>query len=278
MSTRTRVYPIAVTVLWLVLCPVARGGQQSTNPRDWSDRQKEQFLLNASIDVIRDIGTGVTGSRRAEMDDGVTRHDAHIQTIDESQARFEGERGVELNFTDSYKYNIAAYRLDRLLGLDMVPVSVERRVGGDRAAVTWWVDDAQMTLVDFYEDQFQPPDSLAWAGQMMHIRLFNELVYNTDANQGNFVIDGAWAVHMIDFTRAFRANAGLRDPTNLMNLRISRRVFDALRALELNTLDQAMGDLLTDSQIRTLLARRDLIVQDLEAQISRRGAAGVLSD
>ena len=42
--------------------------------------------------------------------------------------------GTELNFVDSYKYNIAAYRLAELLGIDdMLPVYVERKWEGDQA-------------------------------------------------------------------------------------------------------------------------------------------------
>ena len=276
MKTRTSIWLIAATVLSLGLNPLAHASQAGLNPADWSDEQKEEFLLNADIGVMREIGTGITIPRRAEMDDGVTQHDAHVQTVDEFQARFEGERGVELNFTDSYKYNIAGYRLDRLLGLNMVPVSVERTVARERAAVTWWVDDDLMMLLEFYEDELQAPSILAWANQLMLTRLFNELVYNVDANAGNFVLDGDFRIHMVDFTRAFRINNDLRTPEDIANIRIPRHVFDGLRRLDFETLDAVMESFLTDTQIRALLERRDLIVQNLEEQMARRGEAGVL--
>ena len=276
MKTRTSIWLIAATVLSLGLNPLAHASQAGLNPADWSDEQKEEFLLNADIGVMREIGTGITIPRRAEMDDGVTQHDAHVQTVDEFQARFEGERGVELNFTDSYKYNIAGYRLDRLLGLNMVPVSVERTVARERAAVTWWVDDDLMMLLEFYEDELQAPSILAWANQLMLTRLFNELVYNVDANAGNFVLDGDFRIHMVDFTRAFRINNDLRTPEDIANIRIPRHVFYGLRRLDFETLDAVMESFLTDTQIRALLERRDLIVQNLEEQMARRGEAGVL--
>jgi hypothetical protein len=99
--------------------------------------EREDFLLNAKIVSRKDLSVGVTVSQRATLTDATLTHDAHIQTIDERKVRFEGARGVELNFRDSYKFNIAAYRLDRLLGLNMIPVSVERSVAGKHAAVTW---------------------------------------------------------------------------------------------------------------------------------------------
>lgn len=75
------------------------------------------------------------------MSDGAMEHEAHIQSIDEAKVRFEGVTGTEINFPDTYKFNVAAYRLAKLLGLDMIPPSIERKVAGKSSAVTWWVDD-----------------------------------------------------------------------------------------------------------------------------------------
>jgi len=278
MKRSVRMWPVAGIVLCLaVLHSAGQARPQELDPADWSDVRKEEFLLNADIGVMREISTGRSGTRRAEMsDDGMTRHDAHVQTVDEYRATIQLTTGVELNFMDSYKFNIAAYRLDRLLDLQMVPVSVERRVARERAAVTWWVDDVQMMLLDFVEDGLQAPDLAAWNDQMYHVRLFNELVYNTDANLGNLLITDDWALVMIDFTRAFRINDTLRAPENLEGVRVARHVYDNLRKLDLETLTDVMDDFLSGTQIRALLARRDLIVRYLEERIELRGEAAVI--
>ena len=85
--------------------------------------------MNANVMQRKAIGQGVTNSERATLSDGQVKHDAHIQTIDLQKNAFTSKRGTELNFKDSYKFNIAAYRLDKILGLNMIPVSVERKVG-----------------------------------------------------------------------------------------------------------------------------------------------------
>ena len=119
--------------------------------------QKEEFLLNAKVISSKEIGVGINNTRRATLSDGKLTHDAHVQTVDIRKQEFKTLNGMELNFRDSYKYNIAAYRLDRLLGLNMLPVSVERKVGGDTASMTWWVDDVMMMERDRYKKKIQVP-------------------------------------------------------------------------------------------------------------------------
>src|SRR5262245_40747125 len=101
------------------------------------------FLLKARIGTLKNIGTGVTDSKKATLTDGTITHDAHIQTVDIARTVFEAGKASETNFKDTYRFNIAGYRLSTLLGV-RVPVSVERTVNGSTAAVTWWVDDVGM--------------------------------------------------------------------------------------------------------------------------------------
>ena len=44
-------------------------------------------------------------------------------------------------FFESYRAEIAAYELDKLLGLSMVPPTVERKVKGETGSAQMWVDD-----------------------------------------------------------------------------------------------------------------------------------------
>ena len=88
--------------------------------------EQEAFLAEATIVRTRGVNTGITGTLRATLSDGRVTHDASIQTIDEYKQRFEGDRGTEFNFRDTWRYNVAAYRLDRLLEFGMIPPSVER--------------------------------------------------------------------------------------------------------------------------------------------------------
>lgn len=239
-----------------------------------TQEQKERFLETAEVVGIKDLSVGITNSRRATLNDGSLTHYAHVQNVYERKASAVTPKGTELNFVDSYKFNIAAYRLDKLLGLGMIPPSVERVVSGNSSAVTWWVDDVLMMEKERYLKKITPPDQARWNDQMFNLRIFNQLVYNTDPNLGNVLIDKSWQVWAIDFTRAFRWHKRLEKPDALG--KIDRGVWDRLRALEPQEVRETMRGVLTKSEIDGVLARREKLIEHFDKLIAKRGEAQVL--
>lgn len=240
------------------------------------DAAQEQFLLKAKVVEARPAPGGITNSKRLTLSDGALVHDAHVQRIDRDKAREYNLRAIQANFTDTWRGNVAAYRLDRLLGLGMVPVSVERRVHGITSAVTWWVDGVLMTGQKFHETGAQPPDRERWRRQNDLMRLFDALIANPDRNSNNMLITQDWELKLIDHTRAFRWNNELDQPHRVQ--RCSRQVYRALRGMERSQVARAMNGLLTGMQIGALMARRDAIVARLEHLIAERGEDAVLFD
>ena len=244
-------FAIAVTLI-----AAAPAAQAPTTPLD--DNAIEQFLLQAKVQRTRSAGKGITGSIRATMTDGTLTHDAHIQLIDESKREFQGPKGIERDFRDSWTYNVAAYRIARLMGLDMVPVSVERMWNGQRGAFTWWLDDVMMDEEKRVKDNIQPPRPNCWLEQMHIIRMFDALIENTDRNLGNIVYTKGWRTWAIDHTRAFRRSSV---PPNVNKLtRIDRSALAGLQSLEFESLKREVGRYLNDGEIRLLLSRRDALV------------------
>ena len=271
--TTCRKHPVGgLLILLAVSMPAAEG----PGYRSWSDEQKELFLRKAEIVRSTDIAEGITVSARATLRDGEITHDAHVQDVNITEASHPTPEGFELNFRDSYKYNIAAYRLDRILGLGMNPVSVERSVKQKKAALTWWIDDVLMTERTRYLKKQQPPNPTRWNRQINSIRVFDELIYNTDRNPGNLIITNDWKVWMIDHTRAFRTHKRLRNQNNLQ--KCDRRLLGALRDLDYNTLRPQLKDVLRESEIRGILARSNKIVKWFDKQIAQRGEKAVLYD
>jgi hypothetical protein len=238
--------------------------------------EMEEFLLRANIIKRKGLSQGVTASERATLSDGHITHDAHVQVVDIRKNEFDSPKGKELNFRDTYKFNIAAYRLDKILDLNMIPVSVERKVGGNTAAVTWWVDDVLMTELVRFKEKTPPARPVYWNHQKYTMWVFDELIYNTDRNLGNMVISKDWKLWMIDHTRAFRMMTDLLNAKNLM--RCDRKLLAGIRKLDQETLTPLMTPYLTKEEIKSMLIRRDKIVKFFDNQIAEKGENAILFD
>ena len=125
-------------------------------------------MLAAEALSVKSVKIGTTGASKAELSDGRLQYAAHIQTIDifKSSSRTRSG-GMEFNFRDSYKFIVAAYRVDRLINLNMLPVSVERKFGGKSASVTWWIDDVLMMEGDRFKKKIEPPNRAGRRGESL---------------------------------------------------------------------------------------------------------------
>lgn len=255
--------------------PLAAHENESPSMRLLGDTEKEALLLEGEVVRDRPIPEGITHPRRVTLRRGPLEHDAKAQTHDEYKSQLRLEGGLEIDFRDSWRHNVAAYRLDRLLGLGFVPVTVVRTYRQQPAAWTWWVDDVLMSERDRLEGDTKPPRPLEWIYQIHVVRVFDQLIHNFDRSAENLLIDEDWRVWMIDHTRAFKIFGQLRREESLPP-RCEEKLLAALRDLERPALEQAMDGLLSAQQIDGLLARRDRIVHFYDDLIAARGDRSVL--
>jgi hypothetical protein len=260
-----------VLALSVVLGALAEAQAPASHP---TSEDIERFLSNAKIVTMRSAGKGITNSRRATLTDGTLTHDAHVQTIDDWKLEFKTAAGTELNFRDTYKSNIAAYLLNRLLELDMVPVSIERRIRGETAALTWWVDDVMVDEGQRLKQNLTAPDTNFYGMQVHVMRVFDRLIDNSDRNLGNMLWTKDWRLWLIDHSRAFSIRDELRNPQGLQ--RCDRALLERLRRIDEATITRTLGEFANKSQIAALLARRDKIVAHFDALIAQRGEGAVL--
>src|SRR6266567_1930440 len=248
----------------LVAVPVLFAAE---NGKKLSYEQMEHFLQTAKIVSMKDVNIGVTNSQHAKLTDGTINHDAHVQYIDEAKTVFQGDRGTEMNFKDTWKFNVAGYRLGRILELDMIPVSVERKVNGKSAAVTWWIDNSMME-VDRVKKKLESPDKDAWNREMYIVRVFDQLIYNTDRTLQNLLIDPDWRIWMIDHTRAFRLYLTLKEKKDLV--KCDRALLAKLRTLDPEMM-KPLKPYLNDGEIKGVLGRRDKIVKFFDDEVKAKG-------
>ena len=240
-----------------------------------SQEQIKHFLLTAKVVGSHESKKGITHTSRLTLSDGSLTHDASFQPVDEHKnVNKMADGSTEMNFVDSYKYNLAAYGLAELVGFDdMIPVYVERKWNQQTGSLSWWVpikmDDAQRVA-----QKLEPPDKDAWNKQMYKIRVFDELIQDTDANLTNVLIGEDWKLWRIDFTRAFRTFSELRHPADLV--RCDRLLFEKLKALNADQLAQKNKQYLTKTEMKAVIARRDAIVQHFQKLIAEKGENEVL--
>jgi hypothetical protein len=247
----------------------------ATDEPTLSKEQIKQFLLTAKVVDKRPVHTGVTSTFRLTLTDGTLTHDAHFQPVEEHKPVMKFADGrTEMNFVDSYKYNIAAYALAELVGFDdMMPVYVERKVDGKAGSVSWWLP-WKMDDVQRMKQKLEPPDKDSWNNQMYKIRVFDNLVYDTDPNLTNVLIGEDWKLWRVDFSRAFRTFKEVKDPKDLV--RCDRQLFEKLKALNANDVTEKTKGYLTKDEVKGVMARRDKIIERFQKLIAEKSENEVL--
>ena len=265
----------ALVCLWLWGGISASGQSTLKDEPNLTEEQKKEFLLNAKVIASKQTGKGETHPWKLTLTDGTITHDASFQPVDEhkNMMTFAGAR-TEVNFVDSYHYNIAGYELARMLGMDdMVPPYVQRKWNGLIGSLSWWIpwkwDEAMRQVRGM-----RPPDPDGWNKQMYKIWVFDELIYDTDLNQTNVLITEDWKIWRIDFTRAFRRYNTLLDPKHLVMC--DRQLLQKLKELQFDEVYARTRPHLNKAEVKALLARRDKIVARFEELVAQKGEGGVL--
>ncbi len=267
--------PLAALLLIIVAGLLLPFTAPAADDTPLTKEQIKQFLQTAEVIKSKQTGKGVTHPWRLTLSNGTITHDASFQPIDVHKAQMKLESGrSEIDFNDSYRFNIAAYELAELVGLgDMLPVYVERKWQGKSGSISWWLP-VKMDEAERVEKKIEVPDSDTWNKQMYRIRVFDELVYDSDPNLTNVLIGEDWTVWRVDFSRAFHKNKELRAPKNLV--KCDRELFGELKALNAAELTEKTKRYLNKDEVNAVMARRDKIVATFQTLIAQKGEKEIL--
>lgn len=222
----------------------------------------EQYIIDAEVVSLDDIGTGVTNPKVADLSPG-----GPVERISFKPLR-PGRYG---GFWESYKSEIAAYELDKLLELGMTPPTVEKRINGDLGAASMWVSPTQ-SFKDFGNAPSPPSTRVGWWNyQLICAKMFHNLIYNKDPNLGNWLVDPAWNIVLIDNSRAFTPDVEMAHRLT----RVDKDLWDRMLALDETALEAALGDWLDDGEIRGILRRRDRMADSIQKMVDDRGPQDV---
>lgn len=223
----------------------------------------EEFLRTVEIDRLADPKVGKTGGTKfASFKPGGLAARGALRTL--RPGRYD-------NFFESYKSEVAAYKLDRLLELDMVPPAVERRYNGDPVSLQLFAENATM-LKEVNEKKLRAPDPAKWNYQLHRACLFDDLVANIDPNEGNLMFDPQWNFIKIDCSRCFTNQ--LVQPFEIGKAlnQIDKPFFERVKALDKATVNREIGDFVESGAVNALFLRRDAIVKAFEKLAAQKGA------
>ncbi len=236
----------------------------------------EQFLKKARFVAKEPLGAGVTDSLKVTLQQGDKKQFAVLKTVDQKRPGLQPNASgqLELDFQDSWRTEIAAYELDKLIGLGMVPATIQTTspYNNKPASLQLWVE-ASLSEEKRRQQAIIPPDAQKWADQLSKMTLFDALIYNVDRNPGNLLITDDFDVRLIDHSRSFRPNAELRNKEDLT--RFSRSVLEKIKALNESVLEKKLGDYLSLSQIRGLMKRRQMILDRADELAKQLGENAV---
>lgn len=242
----------------------AQSAAEAAGSKTWLDRRQalEDYLRIAEVIKMEDIGLGVTKPRRAHLAPGGLVDRMAWKTI---------RPGIHYGFWESYKSEIAAYELDKVLGLDMIPPTVERRVKGELGAAVMWIAPAK-SFKDLGGPPSPPPAQLAaWSRQLIRAKMFDNLLCNIDPNLGNWLVDPAWNLILIDHTRSFTTK---KDMVHELT-RIDRELWDRMSALTVESLTPALEKWIGSREIRAILERRDRMQRVVDKLVAAKGESAV---
>ncbi len=231
----------------------------------------EEFLKTAEIIKYEDIGEGVTKPYRLYLKKGDVEH----------SGCWKNPSGIEQGFLEGWQYEIAAYEIDKLLGLNMIPPTVEREFNGKKGSLQLWIT-SEMSDLDRMDKGIDIPENyiLSWNRSKYLGRAFDCLIANEDRTQQNIRYTKDWRTILIDHSRCFRSKRkytrnllygkeGIKEKKLIRQL---PRVFiERLGSLDFKSIKEAVGPYLTDGEIEAVLKRRDLLLNEINEMIKEVG-------
>ena len=269
---------LALAVLFIFL-PSASG--QFTSQEVAEKEETEEFLRTAEIVRFEDIGEGVTKPYRLYLRKGGQ----------EIEACWKNPEGIQRGFLEGWQYEIAAYELDKLLDLNMVPPTVEREFRKKQGSLQLWVD-SKFSLLTIMEQGIEfPPEAAVQVSNMKYLtRAWDCLIANEDRTQQNILYTEDWRTILIDHSRAFRSSKEfverlmfgrdgihkLADGSPLLFRRLPRAFIERVKALDFESVKKAVGPYLKDKEIEAILKRKVLLLAEVDQMIKESGEDRVL--
>jgi hypothetical protein len=260
----------AAVIVFTTLATLAQGPPpQAPAPVDvriWLGRaaEFEEYLRTVQMVKFEDLSVGVTKPKKAHLPPGGLVPYVAWKML---------PPGIYNGFWESYQSEIAAYELDKLLELNMIPPTVEKKYRGEAGAAVMWVSQTKSFTDLGGAAAVKPPAEKLdhWNRQVVRAKMFDNLIANIDPNQGNWLVDSSWNLVLIDHTRSF---TNRREMVHEMT-RVDAALWERMKALTEAQLKPVLGKFMGGGEIRAIIQRRDRMQQVIDALVKAKGADAV---
>jgi hypothetical protein len=245
------------------------GKTQTSNQENVKQKELENYLRTAK--VVSKRRTGGRGENwRLSLDDGKIARYGFFKLINRSRPTL---------IPDSYKYGIAAYELDKLLDLNLVPTVVEREIEGKKGSLQIFIEGA-LEESNRRMKNIEPPDPEKFKNTLEDLSVFENLTYSPSFC-GERELDDIlimdkkdWKIWRVDFSEAFAASPELIPGCEIT--RCSKKLYQHLIKLEDKVIKAKLKHYLNDEEMSMLLKRKKLIIEKIKKLIAEKGEESVL--
>jgi hypothetical protein len=226
----------------------------------------EAFLKKAKVvSVTKEKTGGRTKPWIVLLDDGKMKQRAFFKHIDVRRPR---------PAPDSFKYELAAYELTKLLQVEVVPPLVEREIEGTRGSLQMFLENC-LSERERQRKKMEPPDAAAHSRAIEGLKVFESLVYDECGDPDDtWIHEQDWRVYRVDFSEAFFPSAEL--PKGCPISVCSRKLYEGLLKLEEGAVAARLMKYLSKEEIDALLVRKSLIIERIKTLTAEKGEVAVL--
>jgi hypothetical protein len=230
------------------------------------ERDLEDFLRTAEVIDVQDIGDGITNPKRVTLRKDGRECRAIFKTVDITSYETHYTSRLESVFTDKYHYEVAAYRLDRMLGIGLVPVTVVREINGETGSLQHWIENS-IKMQDAVDRGISVRDMDLLMQRLMLMYVLDAMIFNIDRNFTNILVRPAHDhFFLIDHSRSFRTYKKLPDLKEERPIPVPETVAEGLQQIDVRVLEQELDGLLSKKQIRAIDKRRQLLIAELSGR------------
>lgn len=227
--------------------------------------QEEHLRTAPIITVAKTESTGRTSAWKVYLDGGRIASRAIFKYVNRQRPTL---------LPSSYRYELAAYELSKLLGMTLIPPTVEREIEGMKGSLQCYCEGVITERARRHKG-LSPSNVTKLQDAFSEVAILENLTCNPREDASDILIDTSdWTVWRVDFSEAFAPETTLMAESPFS--RCSKGLFQKLKTLTDEELVACLGTYLNDDEIKAFLVRKRLVVDKLESLIKEKGEAAVL--